>query len=174
MTKSLAESYAQNVHKTMENLLEFFLANGGDVQQLGSQESWSARTAPVPAVISARALASEPRSSDAEDENLVHPKARFKDRVAEISREVLRSRRDVSGMHLRGTTFCITGKLREVRSKIEAMIVEMGGSTTGSVSRHVDCLVCGEKPGSKLVRARALGIPIISEESFFKMIDGRF
>jgi DNA ligase (NAD+) len=73
--------------------------------------------------------------------------------------------------HLAGKTLVVTGALaRYGRDEIEALIVKHGGRAASSVSKHTDYVVAGEKAGSKLDKARQLGIPIISEAEFEAMI----
>jgi DNA ligase (NAD+) len=65
---------------------------------------------------------------------------------------------------LAGLTFVITGTLPAMtRDEAAALIEGRGGKVTGSVSARTDYLVLGENPGSKLDRARSLGIKIIDE-----------
>lgn len=63
----------------------------------------------------------------------------------------------------------ITGKLLELqRDQAELIVERAGGSVTGSVSGKTNLLVAGEKAGSKLARARELGIEVIDEKEFLK------
>lgn len=63
-----------------------------------------------------------------------------------------------------GKTFVITGTLPTMsRNEAAAYIEERGGKVSGSVSKKTDYLVCGEAAGSKLDKAKALGVPVISE-----------
>jgi len=72
---------------------------------------------------------------------------------------------------LTGKTFVVTGTLvKYKRNEIEALIVELGGKTTGSVSKNTDYVVVGEDAGSKADKARQLGIKMLSEEEFEKMV----
>jgi DNA ligase (NAD+) len=70
---------------------------------------------------------------------------------------------------LRGTLWVITGRLSEPREKFEELIRQHGGRVTGSVSKKTDYLLAGEEAGSKLEKARAFGIKIISEEKLREM-----
>jgi DNA ligase (NAD+) len=70
-----------------------------------------------------------------------------------------------------GKTFVVTGSLsRFTRKEAEDMIKRLGGRAAGSVSAKTDYLVAGEAPGSKLDRARELGVPVLSEQEFIAMI----
>jgi DNA ligase (NAD+) len=70
---------------------------------------------------------------------------------------------------LRGTSWVITGKLSEPREKFEELIRQHGGRVTGSVSKKTDYLLAGEEAGSKLEKARQLGIKVVNEEEFRAM-----
>ena len=73
---------------------------------------------------------------------------------------------------LEGLTFVITGTLpRMSRNEAKKRIVESGGKVTGSVSKKTDYLLAGEAAGSKLTKARELGIAIIDEETLNEMLD---
>jgi DNA ligase (NAD+) len=68
------------------------------------------------------------------------------------------------GGPLQGLTLVITGTLATLdRSTAEALVERLGGRAAGSVSKKTDYLVAGENAGSKLERARALGIKTIDE-----------
>ena len=70
-----------------------------------------------------------------------------------------------------GKTLVVTGALQKYkRDEIEALIVQHGGRAASSVSKNTDFVVAGEKAGSKLEKAQQLGVPIISEDDFQKMI----
>ena len=69
-----------------------------------------------------------------------------------------------AGASFAGKTFVITGTLPSMsRTEAAAYIEERGGKVSGSVSKKTDYLVCGEAAGSKLDKAKALGVPVISE-----------
>jgi DNA ligase (NAD+) len=66
-----------------------------------------------------------------------------------------------------GKTFVVTGTLSKfTRDEIQAMIAQAGGRAASSVSKSTDFLIAGEKAGSKLEKATALGIPVLTEEQF--------
>ncbi len=74
--------------------------------------------------------------------------------------------------NLQDKTFLLTGSLENL-SRVQAsdLIRKNGGRVVGAVSRELDYLVAGEKPGSKLNKARDLGIEIISEHQLLSMIN---
>lgn len=70
-----------------------------------------------------------------------------------------------------GRTVVATGKLTHfTRDGINAKILELGGKPGSSVTKKTDYLICGEKAGSKLSKAQALGIPVLTEQEFLDMI----
>ncbi len=72
---------------------------------------------------------------------------------------------------LQGKTFVLTGTLPSLkRAEARALIQRYGGRVTGSVSRKTDYLVAGENPGSKLEKARSLGVTIIDEAGLRDLI----
>ena len=72
-----------------------------------------------------------------------------------------------------GKTVVVTGKLEHLtRSGAEDAIRSRGGKPSGSVTGGTDYLVVGEKPGSKLDKARKLGVTVLEEEQFKEMLRG--
>jgi DNA ligase (NAD+) len=71
---------------------------------------------------------------------------------------------------LAGRTFVITGTHGMSRKELSALIERHGGRVTGSVSRSTDYLVAGESPGSKLDRARELGVTILDEQALLALV----
>lgn len=69
-----------------------------------------------------------------------------------------------------GLTIVVTGKVEPyTRDGINAKIMEYGAKPGSSVSKNTDYLICGENAGSKLDKARALGVPVLSPSEFFRM-----
>ena len=72
-----------------------------------------------------------------------------------------------------GKTVVITGTLPTYkRTEAAAIIEKLGGKAAGSVSKKTDYVLAGEAAGSKLTKARQLGITVIDEDEFNKMISG--
>jgi DNA ligase (NAD+) len=75
---------------------------------------------------------------------------------------------------LSGKEFVLTGKLESLsRPEAEARIKELGGATKDNVTRKTDYVVYGADPGSKLARARELGIKAIEEKEFLRLIHAK-
>ena len=72
---------------------------------------------------------------------------------------------------LAGKTIVVTGTLPTLsRKEAEAMIVQNGGKASSSVSKKTAYVLAGEAAGSKLDKARQLGVPVLSEAEFLSMI----
>lgn len=70
-----------------------------------------------------------------------------------------------------GKTVVVTGSLKNYsRGEIKAKLESLGAKVSGSVSKKTDYVIAGEEAGSKLTKAQDLGIYILSEEEFEKMI----
>jgi DNA ligase (NAD+) len=73
---------------------------------------------------------------------------------------------------LAGQTFVLTGKLsRLTREGATEIIQHLGGIVVNSVSHKTTYVIAGEAPGSKLQKARVLGVPVLDESEFQKLID---
>ncbi len=81
--------------------------------------------------------------------------------------------RSATGDSLSGKQFVLTGALEEMaRDRAKEEIVSRGGRVTSSVSAKTDYLVAGADPGSKLDKSRKLGVKVLNETEFKKLIKG--
>ena len=72
---------------------------------------------------------------------------------------------------LGGKTIVVTGALKNFsRQQVEQAIRDAGGKVSSSVSQKTDFVLAGEDPGSKLDKARSLGVETIDEPQFLKML----
>jgi DNA ligase (NAD+) len=79
--------------------------------------------------------------------------------------------RQAVGKRLGGKTIVFTGSLeRFTRKEGENLVVQQGGRASGSVSAKTDYVVAGPGAGSKLDRARSLGVAVLTEEEFLELI----
>ncbi len=73
---------------------------------------------------------------------------------------------------LAGKTFVFTGRISIPREEAKRKVEQLGGRVSSSVTKKTDYVVAGEEPGSKLEKAHKLGVKIIDEEEFMKMVKG--
>jgi len=99
----------------------------------------------------------------------------------ETNRQMIRKLRDggvrfteytgrKKGGKLDARTFVITGTLSKPRNYFKQLIEEAGGKVTGSVSKKTDYVLYGTDPGSKLDKAKKLGVEVIDEEHFADLL----
>ena len=70
-----------------------------------------------------------------------------------------------------GKTFVVTGKLTKyTRDEIEQLIEAHGGRVSSSVSKKTDYLIAGEQAGSKLAKAQQLGVQLLDEQQFERLL----
>ncbi len=85
---------------------------------------------------------------------------------------LLESTERMLGDELAGKTVVVTGTLETMsRTEAEAKITAHGGHASGSVSKKTSYVLAGENAGSKLAKANALGIPVLTERAFLKIIN---
>lgn len=78
------------------------------------------------------------------------------------------NRREVAA--IAGKTFVITGTLSKPRDHFKKLIETAGGKVSSAVSKKADYLLCGESPGSKLDDANRLGVSVLDEAGFLKLL----
>ena len=92
------------------------------------------------------------------------------ERLRDAGLKMEREKKAIKKGPLVGKSFIITGKLERMpRSAAEKWIEEHGGTILASVSKKLDYLVVGADPGSKLAKARKLGVSEITEKKLFEM-----
>ncbi|MDO8536509.1 MAG: NAD-dependent DNA ligase LigA [Candidatus Omnitrophota bacterium] len=91
-------------------------------------------------------------------------------RLSETNIKMSRSGVKRSGGVLDGKTVVITGTLKNYsRSSAEELVRKLGGNPSSSVSKNTYFVLAGDQPGSKIDKAKALGVKIIDEEEFGKI-----
>ncbi len=76
-----------------------------------------------------------------------------------------------SSLPLAGKTFVLTGGMQAMgRDEAKEALRKLGASVSGSVSKKTDYVVAGDDAGSKLDKARSLGVTVLSEEEFLKLV----
>ena len=75
---------------------------------------------------------------------------------------------------LHGKTFVFTGSLKIFnRKKAQNIVESLGGGYSSSVGKKTDFVVAGESSGSKLIKAQKIGVPVITEDEFQKLISDK-
>ena len=88
---------------------------------------------------------------------IVEPSAPKKERITESA--------------FTGKTVVLTGTMKEPRAKIKELLEHLGAHVTNSVSKKTDYVIYGEDAGSKYEKAKSLGVPLLSEEEFWKELE---
>ena len=97
---------------------------------------------------------------------------RFVNRLLEVGVHPQMHMQEDAGTLFEGLTFVFTGTLPTLsRAQAQEMIRKNGGKATGSVSKKTSIVLAGESAGSKLDKARELGVTIIDEAQFLRMIE---
>jgi DNA ligase (NAD+) len=104
-----------------------------------------------------------------EKENL-HTLDKLKKLGLDVSNPDFEGGRKKEKKPLEGLTIVITGTLSKPRKEIEELIERLGGHSAGSVSKKTSYVLAGADPGSKYDKAKSLGVKILSEDDFNKLI----
>ncbi len=96
---------------------------------------------------------------------------KFLDKLKEVGIKIKNQKSKIKNQKLRGKTFVLTGGLDSMtREEAKVRIRLLGGEINESVSKNTDFVMAGKEPGSKYDKARELGVKIINEQEFLKMI----
>jgi len=142
----------------------YVLANKfGSIERLSQASPDDLRDIPEVGPIMAEAIVDFFRSSEAKQ--LI---SRLKEAKLNMVQPTLKK----GAQTLEGKTFVFTGELRDFsRSQAQRLVQQLGGGASSSVSKEVDFVVAGEKPGSKYNKAKKLNVKIIDEAQFKKMLN---
>jgi len=81
-------------------------------------------------------------------------------------------KQDDEALSLKGNTYVLTGSLQQLkRTEAKARLELLGAKVSGSVSKKTTAVFAGEKAGSKLTKAEALGIPVYGEDDLLKLLE---
>ncbi|WP_371362277.1 DNA ligase [Sporomusa rhizae] len=101
----------------------------------------------------------------AEPENLA-----YIEKLKAVGVKLTEERQTPVSQELAGKTFVLTGTLSMPRKEAENLIAACGGKVSSSVSKKTSYVVAGEEAGSKLDKANELGVPVLTEEEFRKLV----
>ncbi|MEI8360627.1 MAG: NAD-dependent DNA ligase LigA [bacterium] len=88
-----------------------------------------------------------------------------------VTLKVVNLNKSAQNSQIANKTFVLTGSLLSLtRDEAKAKIRALGGSVTGSVSKNTDYVIAGQEAGSKLSKAEELGVEVLSEEDFLKLV----
>lgn len=91
--------------------------------------------------------------------------------LRELGVEIIPEKKTQDLQPLQNRTFVLTGSLSSMpRSRARQKIEAAGGRVSGSVSSKTDYIVAGESPGSKLDKARSLGVTVLDEQAFLQLL----
>ncbi|MFC1756920.1 NAD-dependent DNA ligase LigA [Patescibacteria group bacterium] len=85
--------------------------------------------------------------------------------------DIITNNQETRNKKILGKKFVLTGSLSMEREEAKTKIRKSGGSVSSAVSKETDFVVAGENPGSKFAKAKDLGIKILSEEEFIKLLE---
>jgi DNA ligase (NAD+) len=85
-------------------------------------------------------------------------------------RFIMPNKTEVTDNPLNGLKFCITGSFSQSRDALKEKLEVRGAKFVSSVSKNLDVLFCGEKAGSKLAKARSVGVRIVDENGLMELL----
>lgn len=93
------------------------------------------------------------------------------ERLVKVGVKIISPKLKAKSQKLKDKTFVFTGELESMtRDEAKEKIRELGGNVSSSVSKNTDFVVVGKEPGSKYNKAKKLGVKIIREEEFLRMV----
>jgi DNA ligase (NAD+) len=96
------------------------------------------------------------------------------ERLRAVGVNMKEARRELKDTRFAGMTFVFTGTLeRRSREDAEALVAAHGGKAGSSVSKKTNYVVVGADPGSKFEKAKSLGVPILDETQFDKLLTAK-
>ncbi len=100
-----------------------------------------------------------------------HHRALFDRLLTQVKIKSMPRGEALRGQKLHGMTFVLTGTMEKIsRDEAKSRIRALGGEITESVSKKTSFLVAGENPGSKLAKAQSLGVRVLSQAGFLKLL----
>jgi DNA ligase (NAD+) len=177
--ENLVRALEASKHRTLDRLLtglvirhvgtrmaEVIAERAGTLDQLRAMSLEELEALPEVGPIVARSIHDYFR--DAENERLLDQLAAVGVKPAPVKP----ARASGGNVPFAGKTFVLTGTLpKRSRAEAEALIKERGGKMSGSVSKMTSYVVAGEEAGSKLEKAKQLGIPVIDEAEFERLAE---
>ncbi|MDO8443539.1 MAG: BRCT domain-containing protein, partial [Candidatus Azambacteria bacterium] len=95
----------------------------------------------------------------------------FLQKLAHADIKIISPKVDKKILKLKNKIFVLTGSLQTLtREEAKGRIRELGGDISSSVSASVDYVVAGAEPGEKYEKAKKLGVKVINEETFLRLI----
>lgn len=158
--------YGLGIRHVGEGMAQLLAANFPDIDALQQADAESLMQIKGIGVEVATAISSWFRDHD----NLRLLK-RLKEHGVTVQKSEVADKASETPSPIKGKHFLFTGTLSSMtREEAKRMVEAQGGVVANQISRQVNYLVVGEKPGSKLNKAKGMGIIILNEEDFLKMI----
>ena len=96
---------------------------------------------------------------------------KFIEKLGKTGIKITGAEKKAKKLKLKGITFALTGTLEKMaRNEAKNKIRELGGDISETVSKNVDYVIVGKEPGSKYSKAKKLGVKILAEEEFLRLL----